>query len=1037
MAEEVILTRFEADITGLEAGIAKAAASLRKYEEFSDGAAASGNELSVGLGNLTTKTLALEGAQRKAATAAQTEAKAVSEVTESITQQATEQKKAGDTSIKVTDEEAQHILGLIQRINDLKEAKQQAAAQGVTRAEDIAAPGSTATGPISQANAEALNVLRSAKAITEEEHKILVEATAIVEQYRLLRATGEQFPGQMEELQVRASRVLTSMTGITQEEIEAARAAENLAELVEEVGDGANKAIVPMERLSAETTKIKEQLEQLHKKKLTITDPAEISKVNAEIGGLTSRLNSLSASAPRVSNVGKALGTIRTPLKDIGGIGRGLLGQVQGGLGNIGGLVSGLTGPVGLLATAVGGLVFNATRLDSVQVSIEGIKRGFGGFLDQLAQGKFSIDAIIESFAEGKRLAEELDALDDRRAARSVSSAEEEAKVESLLRLAKDRTKTEEQRIALLKEAQKINREGAAQDVALAQAEAKAALDEFKRTLIDQNELTGRGRSAIESVLEVDKTFLEQQLVNIKQFNGEALEIDDEARQKAVDAQLKVIQARRSAANVEEVAQNRINFLVQEGSEKALAAGQKANEARERQAKQQEENAVSRAEAEREVTDIITGLQDEQLRSGLTAREQEAFDIDQKYDALLAKARDTFAKIRNLAGEGTPGADQAAIDDINKRQKEVNDQITQAREAAQRTATQKSTADEIKARQDASNRITEAIRSGNERQLQALRQRIENGAVLTEQERDRYFALIQASAEAEIALAQEKYARLLDENRKYQSDAFGLTEDGKKREAELIAQKDAEISAAQAEADEQRNAERTARLEQGVELLSVFADQGVQILQQAAEGGEDAAEKANKALVLLMLDTLEKMILINAVGAQTGAIAANAPLGPAGVATGIVQGAIVSALIKALFAVVKGQVTAAYTGEDYVSGKQTWPGRDGHLRRVHTGERIVTSKTNKEHFGLFQAAEDGVLRNYLDAHYVIPAINNYLESDDGRRVSTSVMFAPFHDANIVKGLRANAEEAKKTNAILLAMANRSPRVVTSSGRQWS
>ncbi len=95
----------------------------------------------------------------------------------------------------------------------------------------------------------------------------------------------------------------------------------------------------------------------------------------------------------------------------------------------------------------------------------------------------------------------------------------------------------------------------------------------------------------------------------------------------------------------------------------------------------------------------------------------------------------------------------------------------------------------------------------------------------------------------------------------------------------------------------------------------------MQTIISAAAQGEDIQEQAGKQLLVLLLDTLEKIILANAF--QVQAIAAGSP-SPENVATGglagIAKGAILAAIVKGLFGAAKAALTANYQGDPYVGG---------------------------------------------------------------------------------------------------------------------
>ena len=887
---EVIITRFEADISELERGIAKAGASLKKYEAYTDGAAASGNQLNASVGNLTTKTMALEGAQRRVTGSIKEQGGALEGVASSMRGVASEQVRG-----------ASLVVGKVGEIA-MEEGRVEVAARGVTKEITKLPP-----------------ILEQATVAAKGQAAASLSSA---------RATGQN----------------AQQTGL----------------------------------------------------------------LGRALGGLKGSWNSAKQGASDFGN------TVRSSFSDAiakfkagGGAVEGLkngLVQAASSVGGLSGGFLGILGPIGIAAGAVAAFIANFSRLDAVSTALNGVSIQVGIIGDRLANFDFSgltpaglqRDAIL---AQG--LANGLDAIEEAQLGVNKANADAGVQLAGLNNKLRDRTNSEEERLAIADKITKIETERSTREIAL--IKEKVGLQIVTNAL--QQETLGEVSDANKAALNA---------LQVQQANAEA-----------------------SSLALTENVERRKNTIAEVGAAKRAAAALKAAEV----AKKAEEDAAKAAEQridqERRITEITTTLEDQQLRVGLSVRDQQAFDIDKKYDDLVAKATESFAKLRVLAGEGTPGADTSALASIKEKEAQVVAQVNAARDADQRIATSKSVEEEILLRTEGNKRINETINSANTQQLDSLRQRINSGEALTASDQERFLQLVADTNAAEIAAAQEKYAKLLEDNAKFNSDSLGLTQEGKDQEAELIAQKNAAITASNLEAESARNAQTYANMVEQTQILSDSADAGVALLVQAAAEGQLESEKFAKQFILLMLDTLEKIVLMNTVGAATGAIAGNAAAGPAGVAKGILEAALVTALIKSMFAAIKGQIQGAYTGEDYVSGTPTWSGRDGHLRRLHSGERVVTAETNARHFELFQAAEGGTLQNYLDQSYVLPAVNAYLDSDDGRRMTTSVMVPKYHDANVVRGLKAGRDEARRTNELLLALLNKETPIQTQSRRSWS
>jgi hypothetical protein len=196
-----------------------------------------------------------------------------------------------------------------------------------------------------------------------------------------------------------------------------------------------------------------------------------------------------------------------------------------------------------------------------------------------------------------------------------------------------------------------------------------------------------------------------------------------------------------------------------------------------------------------------------------------------------------------------------------------------------------------------------------------------------------------------------------------------------------------------------------------------------------------------------LLDTVEKIVLLNAVNAQTGAIALGFSTGNP--AAGIIAGIAVTAIIKGLFAAVKASILGNYKGDDFVGGdgsRPMWTGRDGFLRRLDYGERVVTGKTNAKYYDEMQAMEDGNWDRYLDNNYILPAIESlryndderavkFVQTDMGQRMAASITLPRMFDKNIVESQMAQSKEQRRTNKLLEEMVHNT-RARTSNKRYY-
>lgn len=261
---------------------------------------------------------------------------------------------------------------------------------------------------------------------------------------------------------------------------------------------------------------------------------------------------------------------------------------------------------------------------------------------------------------------------------------------------------------------------------------------------------------------------------------------------------------------------------------------------------------------------------------------------------------------------------------------------------------------------------------------------------------------------------------------------------------ERTKQAEAEIStilteAQQAQLDAQKAAldEQVRLQEEAQTAIGTAVGESVALLIGAAAQGASVQEQAGKAIVGIFLDTLEKIVLGQALAITTGSAADGAAkAGAPGALVGLAAGAAIAAVVKGLFAIFKTQIAGAYEGEEYVGRNERpqLPGtRDRYLRRLHKGERVVTADKNREYRDELHAIHTDTYDDLIYHKHIRPAIeamgfgdqarvNDFTSSDTGQRIAQSVMLAKFYDANIVEELKRSTRTAREQTALLAQIA---------------
>ena len=644
------------------------------------------------------------------------------------------------------------------------------------------------------------------------------------------------------------------------------------------------------------------------------------------------------------------------------------------GVGGLGGAFSALTGPIGLAAGAVVGFIANFSRLDSVSTFLDGISIQLGFIGDRLAnfdfRGLFDPATVAKDAANAQILANLADQLQDKQLEVNKANADAGVELAKLNNKLRDRTKSEQERLAIADQITAI--------------EAKRNKDELAF---------------------IDAQIFAQKLANNQQLQGLG-EVSDENKKKLADLEAFRANTLASSIALQENVERRRNSITEQGAAERAAIEAKTEQQRAaaaaKAAAQREKDAATRIEAEKNLATTLANLETEGLRAGLTAEDQRIFDIEKRYDDLAANVKASFDKLRAL-----PGADVAGL---NASEGTALGKVNEGRKREVLAEEQKQQRDREKIVIDGQKRINDALLSADEKALQEKR---------------------------------DYYDQLLKDNAKFYSDVNGLTAEGLENEKKLkkeAADAEAKLRAEQDEAAKAETAAKQARQQDNLAAIQDLATQSAEIIGQAAADGQITAEEASKALVTLALDTIEKLILLNTVGTISSSTASGAQFGgPAGAAVGLAGGIAITAVIKALFAAVKASIAGAYEGEEFISGNKAFPtdSKDQYLRRVHYGERIITADKNKKHSDILHAIHAGDVEGFINARYVMPAVNAYMNGDTGQRMASSVMLAQYYDKNIVKAMQANKEAIDSLpEAIAQVLARNNGRQRASQRRSW-
>ena len=761
------------------------------------------------------------------------------------------------------------------------------------------------------------------------------------------------------------------------------------------------------------------------------------TNVVQSIGNAGKSLTSFKGLSGGIGNIFKGVGTAGTAA--FGQIKQSIFGVVQS-IPGIGGIATAL-GPVGIAAAAVGAGLFKViTNLDAGKTAVEGLGIGAGVVFDKLTgtlakvgglisdvfgaiaapfekanqavsdlfgslTEKFPIigevfdaissgvefvinnltplGALFESFSFGQDIANQLDQLEESQLGVNEAVAANETLLAKNVAQLRNTNLTAEERLKIADDITRIEEE----NLKLKQDQLRTELGILQAQAAQQKLDKGEVDDALNkqiSDLKVALSNAETESVRLTEkvaVRREGIVAQEEARKKAI----------RDKAEADR----------QKAAEKAAAA-------REKREQEEAKRAEQRVEAQAKLDDLLNQLADEQLARTQTEAEKEVTATEKKYEDLEKVARDGIEKLREVS---PPGAEAA----IAQQEANILVQIAKAKEEELAEIRRKAAEDLAKEREEGREKLRKQLLDETEAEREAILEKFDEDVALAEKS-------IENQAE------RDEVIRKLRE--KAEKDLTGVISTAEQERLEL------ERAAAE---------ERNRREQERIDILKNASADALGILIQSAAEGEALSQESSKALLLLMLDTLEKIMLAQAFQAQ--AMVTGAPT-PDNIATGGISGTIkgiaMFALIKGLFSAVKGILTANYTGDPFVGGdgsKPMWSGRDGFLRRLDYGERVVTGKTNAKYFDEMQAMEDGRWDSYLDNNYILPAIEalryndderavKFVQSDMGQRMAASITLPRMFDKNIVQTQMQVSKQQRRTNELLEAMVhNTRPRAI--------
>ena len=213
--------------------------------------------------------------------------------------------------------------------------------------------------------------------------------------------------------------------------------------------------------------------------------------------------------------------------------------------------------------------------------------------------------------------------------------------------------------------------------------------------------------------------------------------------------------------------------------------------------------------------------------------------------------------------------------------------------------------------------------------------------------------------EAEILRLKNKQQALLESG----EDTQAIQNQIDIAELELNAQKNAKLLE-----QEEARFDRQRELQEGYVAATEDLFKGVgDIISDSLDGSIESAEDAQKAFLKLMLETVERVILLQVASATGQAFAQPDSVATFG-ATGAARAAILTALIKAAFSVAKNAIFeqggvpglkagGVFKGRSHSDGGIHFLTQSG-LHEAEDGEAIINKKSTKKYLGLLSAINE-------------------------------------------------------------------------------
>lgn len=691
--------------------------------------------------------------------------------------------------------------------------------------------------------------------------------------------------------------------------------------VIQQANSLASETVKGQERLKAELSLLTVQYNNLTTEEQRNTVAGQ--KMGSQIRALSNELKANeSAVGNNARNVGNYTESIKEALVSITGAVPGLSGFKNGldgvtnGFKAAGGGVKGFGAALATLglpliiagvSALVGVLKAFKPVADAVEESVTAVKAAFGALI--------SGGSITEAVKQSRAMLEVMRDLEDSQKAFAISAQKYSNEIAKLIVASKDRTKTDQERLAIVAKANQLEEEYFNASVDRINREVNAREREFlRKNDITQAELkllaegTSKQALALRERLERGAEYSEDELGQLQDLLAERAKLEGES----LVLQEKL--ANRTNQLQDEMAKDRKAM-----TDKIAEATERANEARQKEMEKQQAIAAKEIEDAKKQAEAMKAIADEFMRSRMSDTDRQLLELKERTEQLRQAGVDEV-EITKWVNETLANMDKAKKSEQMARDAEAfNDQIDLLglREQLEIQAAETS----IQGDQELNDAKAKIALDYLAQRLAIMR----NLAWLDKELTDEEIANLKL-VEGEIARIQDKLAN--PDNPTF-AQSVGLSEqDFEAMQAGMQVAQDVlgaiqEAISANAEnriseIDQQSNAEIEAIKKSG--LSEEEKDKKIMALEQKAAKEKYKIEleqfKSAKAISIIMA-------VISTAQAVIAAFTAGSSLGPAGVVAGPVMAGVAGALGAVQIGLIAAQqppAPPAFASGGYVSG---------------------------------------------------------------------------------------------------------------------